>query len=41
MEISRKYSLEDIENLAAAAGFRMSGNYFDQRRWFVNSLWEK
>lgn len=40
MEISQKYSLEDIENYAARAGFRIIGNFFDKRKYFVNSLWE-
>jgi dimethylhistidine N-methyltransferase len=40
MEISQKYSLEDIENFAARAGFRITGNFFDKRKYFVNSLWE-
>jgi L-histidine N-alpha-methyltransferase len=40
MEISQKYSLEDIENYAARAGFRITGNFFDKRKYFVNSLWE-
>ena len=40
MEISQKYSLKDIENFAARAGFRITGNYFDKSKYFVNSLWE-
>ena len=40
MEISQKYSLEDIENFAARAGFRIAENFFDKRKYFVNSLWE-
>jgi dimethylhistidine N-methyltransferase len=40
MEISQKYSLEDINNFAARAGFRITGNFFDNRKYFVNSLWE-
>lgn len=40
MEISQKYSLEDIENYAARAGFRITENFFDKRKYFLNSLWE-
>jgi L-histidine N-alpha-methyltransferase len=40
MEISQKYSMEDIENFAALAGFRIRGNFFDKKKYFVNSLWE-
>lgn len=40
MEISQKYGLEDIENYAARAGFRIAANFFDRRKYFVNSLWE-
>jgi len=40
MEISQKYSMEDIENYAARAGFRITGNFFDERKFFLNSLWE-
>ena len=40
MEISQKYTLEDIEDYAAHAGFRIIGNFFDHRKYFLNSLWE-
>jgi len=40
MEISQKYSTEDIENYAGRAGFRITGNFFDKRKFFLNSLWE-
>ena len=40
MEISQKYSTEDIENYAARAGFRITGNFFDKGKFFLNSLWE-
>lgn len=40
MEISQKYSLEDIEEYASRAGFRITGNFFDHRKYFLNSLWE-
>jgi len=34
MEISQKYSMEDIENYAARAGFRITGNFLDKRKFF-------
>jgi dimethylhistidine N-methyltransferase len=40
MEISQKYSQADIENYASRAGFRIMINFFDNRNYFVNSLWE-
>ena len=40
MEISQKYSLRDIENYAARAGFKITAHFFDKRKYFVNSLWE-
>lgn len=40
MEIAQKYSLEDIENYAARAGFMITGNFFDKKNYFLNSLWE-
>jgi dimethylhistidine N-methyltransferase len=40
MEVSQKYSLEDIENYAARAGFHVTAHFFDNRKYFVNSLWE-
>ena len=39
MEMSQKYDIEMIENMAEKAGFRVLKNYFDSRNYFVNSLW--
>ena len=41
MEISQKYTPGDILNFADQAGFRLIKNFFDGRKYFVNSLWEK
>jgi len=41
MEISQKYSLEDIRKFAENTGFVLIENYLDGREYFVNSLWEK
>ena len=40
MEISQKYSLEMIQNLAAASGFRVARNFLDQRNFYADSLWQ-
>jgi len=39
-EISQKYDMEMIRHYARESGFHISKNYFDQRNYFVNSLWE-
>jgi dimethylhistidine N-methyltransferase len=41
VEISQKFSLDDIAGFAARAGFRIIDNFFDEREYFVNSLWEQ
>lgn len=40
MERSQKYDLPMIESLAGKSGFEVAVNYFDSRKWFVNSLWK-
>lgn len=40
-EISQKYSLEDISELALLSGFHVKEHFFDPRNYFVDSLWEK
>lgn len=39
MEISQKYSLKMIENLAQESGFEIKQNFFDSRNYYCNSLW--
>lgn len=39
-EISRKYNMLDVENLAKESGFRMIENFYDSRSYFVDSVWE-
>lgn len=39
MEMSQKYDLEMIAELATLSGFKIVRNYFDKRQYFVNSLW--
>jgi uncharacterized SAM-dependent methyltransferase len=40
MEISQKFSLEAIEDLAEASGFQTAKNFFDRNGYFVDSLWK-
>jgi dimethylhistidine N-methyltransferase len=39
MEISQKYSMEMIEELAQSSGFQVAQNFFDSNRHFVDSVW--
>lgn len=40
-EISRKFTLEDIQELAVNSGFRMIKNYHSENDEFTDSLWQK
>lgn len=40
MEISQKYNPEMIEELAQTSGFQVAENFFDENRYFVDSLWK-
>lgn len=39
MEISQKYSLSMIEDLARESGFSIEKNFFDSRNFYTDSLW--
>ncbi|WP_048906752.1 L-histidine N(alpha)-methyltransferase [Pedobacter sp. V48] len=39
MEISQKYSIEEIESLAAGSAFRCQQHFFDENSYFVDSIW--
>lgn len=41
MEISKKYDLPEINKLAEEAGFKITNHFFHEKKWFVNSLWQK
>ncbi len=41
VECSHKYDLSQIESFASATGFRVQKHFFDRRRWFADSLWQK
>ncbi len=40
MEISQKYTLRLIDEMAQASGFEVAGNFFDDKKFYVNSLWK-
>lgn len=41
MEISKKFDLSEIDQLAEQAGFKITKHFFDDKKCFVNSLWQK
>lgn len=40
MEISQKYSLRHIEELALESGFEIKQNFFDSKNYYCDSLWK-
>ncbi|CAN5472667.1 L-histidine N(alpha)-methyltransferase [soil metagenome] len=40
MEVSQKYDVSDIRRLASLSGFIIEQMYFDQKSYFVDSLWK-
>jgi len=40
MEMSQKYDVDMINDLATESGFEIVRNFFDKRLYFVNSLWK-
>lgn len=41
MEISQKYDRRMINNLAGTAGFKIIENFYDEKKYYLNSLWQK
>ncbi len=41
MEISQKFDLTMVDELAGRSGFAVEANFFDSRRFFLDSLWKK
>ena len=39
MEVSQKYSKNEIDQLGISAGYEAIESYFDRQRWFVDVLW--
>lgn len=40
MEMSQKYDMKMINELADISGFEIVRNFYDERQYFVNSLWK-
>ncbi len=40
-ELSKKYSLSEIEKLATISGFKLQKHFLDCKHYFTDSLWEK
>jgi len=40
-EISKKYTIPEIEQLAHSCGFEVEEHLYDQDQYFVNSIWSK
>jgi len=40
MEISQKYALDEIDNLAVQANFKTIEKFFDSKNWFLDTLWQ-
>ena len=40
MEISQKYNLKMIDDLACESGFEIKQNFFDSRNYYCDSLWQ-
>jgi len=40
MEISRKYSLSELEEIANIAGFKLEQHFIDDKGYFVDTLWQ-
>ncbi|GAB3177978.1 L-histidine N(alpha)-methyltransferase [Telluribacter humicola] len=40
-ELSKKYTLSEIENMAQACGYRVEEHFYDHNQYFTDSLWRK
>ncbi|GGI25440.1 L-histidine N(alpha)-methyltransferase [Pedobacter mendelii] len=40
MEISQKYSLNEIDDLAQSSGFQLINSFTDQQKYFVDAVWK-
>lgn len=41
MEVSMKYNVEEVSDLARRSGFKIRNHFYDSKKWFLDSLWEK
>ncbi len=39
-EICQKYTIDQISHLAALSGYKLVNNFYDSKKWFVDTLWE-
>jgi len=39
-EVCQKYSSQQIKTIAERTGFRLLHEFYDSKKWFVDSLWE-
>ncbi|RYU89585.1 L-histidine N(alpha)-methyltransferase [Mucilaginibacter terrigena] len=39
MEISQKYAIEQVDDMAVGAGFKPLNQFFDSKKWFVDAIW--
>ncbi len=39
-EISHKYRVDQVEQLADKCGYELVDNFYDSKKWFVDSLWK-
>ncbi|HEY1197089.1 L-histidine N(alpha)-methyltransferase [Flavobacterium sp.] len=39
MEVSQKFSIDDINKMASQSGFQSHGNISDSKEWFVDAFW--
>jgi L-histidine Nalpha-methyltransferase len=39
MEVSQKYIIPEVEELAINSGFRQMREFMDSKRWFLDALW--
>ncbi|WP_419802264.1 L-histidine N(alpha)-methyltransferase [Mucilaginibacter sp.] len=40
MEVSQKYNLEEIDQMAFSGGFEPVRHFFDAKKWFVDAVWK-
>jgi L-histidine N-alpha-methyltransferase len=40
MEVSQKYTIDEIDEMAQQAGFAATAHFHDSKGWFVDTLWE-
>lgn len=40
MEISQKYAVQETEAMALACGFKPVKHFFDQKKWFLDTVWQ-